>query len=83
MRPKERNRVADSGTEVADSGHADAAAIDDLPQLPDLVFREILRALPGDSHVLTMLVVVFVGEAVEFGLVHVAIGLPVSRAESF
>jgi hypothetical protein len=38
---------------------------------------------PVDSHVLTMLVVVFVGEAVEFGLVHVAIGLPVSRAESF
>jgi hypothetical protein len=33
-----RNRVADSG--AADSGHADAAAIDDLSQLPDLVFRE-------------------------------------------
>src|SRR5438876_7701838 len=43
MRPKERNRIADSGAEVADLGHADAAAIDELPQLPDLIFREILR----------------------------------------
>jgi hypothetical protein len=68
-----RNRVADSG--AADSGRADAAAIDDLSQLPDLVFREILRALPGHSHVLTVLVVVFIGEAIEFGLVPVAIAV--------
>jgi hypothetical protein len=68
-----RNRVADSG--AADSGRADAAAIDDLSQLPDLVFREILRALPGHSHVLTVLVVVFIREAIEFGLVHVAIAV--------
>jgi hypothetical protein len=68
-----RNRVADSG--AADTGRADAAAIDDLSQLPDLVFREILRALPGHSHVLTVLVVVFIGEAIEFGLVPVAIAV--------
>ena len=81
MHLKIRNRIADSGTEIADSRHPDAAAIDDLSELPDLVFGEILRTLSGDSHVVTVLVVVFVGEAVEFGLVHGAIG--VSRRESF
>ena len=49
----------------------DLLALDDLPELPDLVFGEIFRALAGDRNVLTMLVVIGVGKAVELGLVHV------------
>jgi hypothetical protein len=74
---KKWNRIANSGTEVAYPGHADIAAIDDLFQLLDLVFSKVFRALSGDRHILTMLVVVFIGETIKFDLVHVTVQIPV------
>jgi hypothetical protein len=73
VRSEERNRVAYPGTKIAYPGHADIAALDDLLQLADLIFSEVLGAFSGDGHVVTVLVVVLVGEAIKFDLVHVTI----------
>ena len=73
MRSEERNRVAYPGTEVAYSGNADIAALDDLLQLADLIFSEVLRAFSGDGYVVTVLVIVLIGEAIKFDLVRVRI----------
>src|ERR1700722_6574874 len=70
MLPKEGNRITDPGTEIANPRCTDLATIDDLLQLPDFVLGKILRTLAGDRHIGAVLVVIFIGEAIKLGLVH-------------
>ena len=60
--PEPKSQIRDTST---------CSRVDDLPELPDLVFGEIFRALAGHRNVLAMLVVIGVSEAIELGLVHV------------
>jgi len=70
MLSKVANGIANPGPEVAYPGNIDITVVDDLPKRPDLVLGEILWRLTRDGDILPVLIVILIGETIEFDLVH-------------
>ena len=63
---KERHRVTDAAAEVEDLARGEALLAHQRSKVGNLVLGEVFGAFAGDRHVRLVLVVVFVGQKIEF-----------------